>query len=132
MIMLFNQLLDMPHLTGGWIILAKEKCLLIGMETIHPEAVFIVAGDFNKANLRTSLPKFFQHIDCAMRYAHAQHPRPLLLLTYAMHTKPSPALSLANQTTTPSCSFHLKGKNSNRLYQRQEPLNTGPTNQKPR
>ena len=26
MIMLFNQLLDMPHLSGGWIILAKEKC----------------------------------------------------------------------------------------------------------
>jgi hypothetical protein len=25
MIMLFNQLLDMPHLSGGWIVLAKEK-----------------------------------------------------------------------------------------------------------
>ena len=30
-IMLFNQLLDMPHLSGGWIILAKEKCSLTGM-----------------------------------------------------------------------------------------------------
>jgi hypothetical protein len=28
------------------------------------EAAFIVAGDFNKANLRTMLPKFYQHIDC--------------------------------------------------------------------
>ena len=28
---LFNQLLDMPHLSGGWIILAKEKCSLTGM-----------------------------------------------------------------------------------------------------
>jgi hypothetical protein len=28
MIMLFNQLLHMPHLSGGWIILAKEKCSL--------------------------------------------------------------------------------------------------------
>ena len=27
MIMLFNQLLDMPHLSGGCILLAKEKCL---------------------------------------------------------------------------------------------------------
>ena len=26
MIMLFNQILDMPQLSGGWIILAKEKC----------------------------------------------------------------------------------------------------------
>jgi hypothetical protein len=25
MIMLFNQLPDMPHLSGGWVILAKEK-----------------------------------------------------------------------------------------------------------
>ena len=31
MIMLFNQLLDMPHLSGGWIILAKKKCSLTGM-----------------------------------------------------------------------------------------------------
>ena len=31
MIMLFNQLLDMPHLSGGWIILAKERCSLTGM-----------------------------------------------------------------------------------------------------
>jgi hypothetical protein len=28
MIMLFNQLLDMPPLSGGGIILAKEKCSL--------------------------------------------------------------------------------------------------------
>ena len=28
MIMLFNWHLDMPHLSGRWIILAKEKCLL--------------------------------------------------------------------------------------------------------
>ena len=33
MIMLFNQLLDMPHVSGGWIILTKEKCSLTGMET---------------------------------------------------------------------------------------------------
>jgi hypothetical protein len=25
--MLFNQHIDMPHLSVGWIILAKEKCL---------------------------------------------------------------------------------------------------------
>jgi hypothetical protein len=30
-IMLFNLHLDMPHLSGGWIILAREKCLLAGM-----------------------------------------------------------------------------------------------------
>jgi hypothetical protein len=31
LIMLFNQLLDMPNMSGGWIILAKEKCSLTGM-----------------------------------------------------------------------------------------------------
>jgi hypothetical protein len=30
MIVQFNQLLDMPHLSGGWIIVAKEKCSLTG------------------------------------------------------------------------------------------------------
>ena len=37
------------------------------LETTNPEAAFIVAGDFNKANLKTRLPKFYQHIDCATR-----------------------------------------------------------------
>uniref|UniRef100_A0A8C8MIY8 Uncharacterized protein n=1 Tax=Oncorhynchus tshawytscha TaxID=74940 RepID=A0A8C8MIY8_ONCTS len=36
---------------------------LCKLETIYPEAAFIVAGDFNKANLKTRLPKFYQHID---------------------------------------------------------------------
>jgi hypothetical protein len=31
---LFNQFLDMPHLSGGWIILEKEKCSLTGILTI--------------------------------------------------------------------------------------------------
>jgi hypothetical protein len=34
---------------------------------MHPEAAFIVAGDFNKANLRTRLSKFYQHSECATR-----------------------------------------------------------------
>uniref|UniRef100_A0A674F8L9 Cholesterol transporter ABCA5 n=1 Tax=Salmo trutta TaxID=8032 RepID=A0A674F8L9_SALTR len=31
MVMLFNQLLDMPHLSGGWIMLANEKCSPTGI-----------------------------------------------------------------------------------------------------
>jgi hypothetical protein len=37
--------------------------ILCKLETIYPEDAFIVAGDFNKANLRTRLPKFYQHIE---------------------------------------------------------------------
>jgi hypothetical protein len=33
-IMPFNQLLDMPHLSGDWIILAKEKCSLTDVNTL--------------------------------------------------------------------------------------------------
>ncbi len=31
-------------------------------ETMHPDAAFVVTGDFNKANFRTIAPKNFQHI----------------------------------------------------------------------
>jgi hypothetical protein len=40
---------------------------LCRLETIYPEAAFFVAGDFNRINLRTRLPKFYQHIDCSTR-----------------------------------------------------------------
>lgn len=33
----------------------------------HPEAAFIVAGDFNHSNLKTVLPKFYQHVSCSTR-----------------------------------------------------------------
>ncbi len=32
-------------------------------ETVHPDAAFVVTGDFNKANFRTIAPKYFQHIN---------------------------------------------------------------------
>ena len=33
----------------------------------HPNGVHIIAGDFNKANLKTVPPKFYQHVKCATR-----------------------------------------------------------------
>ncbi|XP_072771248.1 uncharacterized protein [Nerophis lumbriciformis] len=33
----------------------------------HPDGVHIIAGDFNKANLKTVLPKFYQHVKCSTR-----------------------------------------------------------------
>lgn len=34
-----------------------------GLEIAHPEAAFIVVGDFNRANMRKGLPKYYQHIN---------------------------------------------------------------------
>ena len=33
----------------------------------HPDRVFVIAGDFDKANLKTVLPKFHQHVHCPTR-----------------------------------------------------------------
>jgi hypothetical protein len=45
----------------------ERNWTLCKLETIYPEAAFIVAEDFNKANLRTRLPKFDQHFNCCTR-----------------------------------------------------------------
>ncbi|KAF0029311.1 hypothetical protein F2P81_018416 [Scophthalmus maximus] len=41
----------------------------IGLQTRHPDAALIVAGDFNKANLKKVLSNFFQHIKSPTRKA---------------------------------------------------------------
>lgn len=33
----------------------------------YPEGAFVIAGDFNRANLKTVLPKFYQHVKCPTR-----------------------------------------------------------------
>ncbi len=45
-------------------------------ETTHPDAAFIITGDFNKANFRTIAPKYFQHVtintrgDCILDHCY--------------------------------------------------------------
>ncbi len=41
--------------------------VLSGYINKHPDAAFIIAGDFNKANLKKVLPNFHQHISCPTR-----------------------------------------------------------------
>lgn len=36
----------------------------------HPDAAFIVAVDFNKANLQKVMPNFYQHVTCTTRGAN--------------------------------------------------------------
>ena len=73
---------------------------LCKLETTYPEAAFIVAGDFNKTNLKTRLPKFDQHIECTTRADKIlDHCYSNLRDAY----KPSLALLSENLTTTPFC-----------------------------
>lgn len=37
------------------------------LETAHPDAVFISAGDFNQCNLQTVFPKYYQLVDIPTR-----------------------------------------------------------------
>ncbi len=37
------------------------------LQTSYPDAIFIIAGDFNKANIKSVLPNFHQHVTCATR-----------------------------------------------------------------
>jgi hypothetical protein len=57
-------------------------------ETAHPEAEFLVGGDFNAGWLKTFLPPFYQHISCATRGAktldhfYSTHKNALFLLPF--------------------------------------------------
>ena len=41
--------------------------IINGLENVHPEAAFIVVGDFNRSNMKKVLPKYYQHIDFPTR-----------------------------------------------------------------
>lgn len=44
--------------------------IINGLENAHPDAASIVLGDFNRANMRTVLPKYYQHISLPTRGEH--------------------------------------------------------------
>ena len=80
--------------------LNKLYMTLCKLETTYPEAAFIVAGDFNKANLKTRLPKLYQHIDCATRAGKTlDH----CYSNFCNAYKALPALLSEKLTTTPFC-----------------------------
>ncbi len=47
--------------------LSKLHDVLSGYINKHPDAVFIIAGDYNKAKVKKVMPNFHQHISCPTR-----------------------------------------------------------------
>ncbi len=47
--------------------LREPYCTISEKQTNNPDSFFIIAGDFNHANLKTVLPKFYQHVNFATR-----------------------------------------------------------------
>ncbi|KAK3519478.1 hypothetical protein QTP70_031483 [Hemibagrus guttatus] len=43
---------------------------ICSQQCTYPDAVHIIAGDFNHADLKAVLPKFYQHVKCATRGAN--------------------------------------------------------------
>ncbi len=41
--------------------------VISGQQNKHPDGVFIIAGDFNQASLKTVFPRFYQHVKCKTR-----------------------------------------------------------------
>ncbi len=56
-----------PPQADSSLALSKLHDELSGYINIHPDAACIVAGDFNKANLKKVIPNFHQHISCLTR-----------------------------------------------------------------
>ncbi|KAK3528720.1 hypothetical protein QTP70_010065 [Hemibagrus guttatus] len=44
------------------------------LQNAHSDRLFIIAGDFNHANLKSVLPKFHQHVDFATRGVNVLDP----------------------------------------------------------
>ncbi len=56
-----------PPQTDTSLALFKLHNVLSGYINKHPEAAFIITGDFNKANIRKVMPNFHQHVSCPTR-----------------------------------------------------------------
>ncbi len=78
--------------------LSKLHDELSGYINKHPDAASIIAGDFNKANLRQVMPNFQQHVSCPTRGSntldHCYTP-------FKMPTKHAHCRHLENRTMPP-------------------------------
>ncbi|KAK3538106.1 hypothetical protein QTP70_029822 [Hemibagrus guttatus] len=64
----------LTHLSPEGVHCDHDYCCLhnsiCSQQCTYPDAVHIIAGDFNHADLKAVLPKFYQHVKCATRGAN--------------------------------------------------------------
>ncbi len=79
-----------PPQADSSLALSKLHDELSGYINIHPDAAYIVAGDFNKANLKKVIPNFHQHISCPTRGLNTlDHCYTQLKNAYKAHSLPA-------------------------------------------
>ena len=82
-------------------------------ENLHPAAAFLVAGNFNSASLRHTIPNFHQHVSFTTRG------NKVLDRGYSTHkqdTRPSLVRHSLNQIMAPYSCFLFTSRSSNRKY----------------
>lgn len=82
--------------------LAHLLTIVNKLQRDHPEGIHIVAGDFNKTSLKTVLPSFFQHVDCATR---GKNTLDHVYSNIKNCSSPSPG-PVRSHPTTPDSSIH--------------------------
>ncbi len=93
-----------PPQADSSLALSKLHDELSGYINIHPDAACIVAGDFNKANLKKVIPNFHQHISCPTRGLNTlDHCYTQFKNAYKAHSLPA----FENQTMPPSSSHRI-------------------------
>ncbi len=95
--------------------LSKLHEELSGFINKHPDAASIIAGDFNKANLRKVMPTFHQHVSCPTRgpntldHCYTQFTTPCYTSKMAARTTDA-AASLSPDRTVFSCFLSCKSQ----------------------
>ncbi len=92
--------------------LSKLHDELSGYINKHPDTASIIAGDFNKANLKKVMPNFQQHISCPTRGQKFRIHWIIATPSLRMPTKLVPCRLLANRTTPPFSSHRNINKGS--------------------
>ena len=76
---------------GTKTVLNERYSAICKQENAHPEAVLLVAGDFNEGKLKFVLPNIYHHVKCLTRWKKNSGPS-LLYTQRRIQSSPSPSI----------------------------------------